>query len=295
MRVRFVVGKVIGALSTIVFVVVFDFFLFRVVNDDPVNSMFRGRNLTPAQLDRLRVKFNLDGSKWEQFVAYVNQLLHGDLGYSLKSSRPVIDVIGEAIWPTILLVGTSTLIAMIGIPLGYRAGWRRGSRFDAGATSVSMLTYAMPEYWIGMVVLGVFAASLGWFPVGGLNDPGSTATGIARLLDQLHHMILPAIVLAIAYIGEYMIVARSAMIDTTPRGLPAAGAREGPPRCGCAPQARAAERAAARGQPVGDQLRLHPQRCDRCRVDLLVAGHRPADRSSRSAGPTSRCCRVCSC
>jgi peptide/nickel transport system permease protein len=214
-RVRFVVGKVIGALSTIVFVVVFDFFLFRVVNDDPVNSMFRGRNLTPQQLDRLRVKFNLDGSKWEQFVAYVNQLLHGDLGYSLKSSRPVLDVIGEAIWPTILLVGTSTLIAMIGIPLGYRAGWRRGSRFDAGATSVSMLTYAMPEYWIGMVVLGVFAASLGWFPVGGLNDPGSTATGIARLLDQLHHMILPAFVLAVAYIGEYMIVARSAMVDTT--------------------------------------------------------------------------------
>jgi peptide/nickel transport system permease protein len=124
-------------------------------------------------------------------------------------------VIGAAIWPTLLLVGTSTLIAMIGIPLGYRAGWRRGSRFDAGATSVSMLTYAMPEYWIGMVVLGVFAASLGWFPVGGLNDPGSTATGVARLLDQLHHMILPALVLAVAYIGEYMIVARSAMVDTT--------------------------------------------------------------------------------
>jgi peptide/nickel transport system permease protein len=214
-RPRFVIGKIIGALSTIVFVVVFDFFLFRVVNDDPINSMFRGRNLTPEQLDRLRVKFHLDGSKWEQFVAYVNQLLHGDLGYSLKSSRPVIDVIGEAIWPTILLVGTSTLIAMVGIPLGYRAGWKRGSSFDAGATSMSMLTYAMPEYWIGMVVLGVFAASLGWFPVGGLNDPGSTATGITRLLDQLHHMILPAFVLSVAYIGEYMIVARSAMIDTT--------------------------------------------------------------------------------
>ena len=61
MRRRFVIGKVLGALSTLVFVVVFNFFLFRVVNDDPVNSMFRGRNLTPEQLDRLRVKFNLDG------------------------------------------------------------------------------------------------------------------------------------------------------------------------------------------------------------------------------------------
>ncbi len=215
MRRRFVIGKILGALSTLVFVVVFNFFLFRVVNDDPINSMFRGRNLTPEQLDRLRVKFNLDGTKWEQFVAYVRQLLHGDLGYSLKSSRPVSTVIAEAIWPTILLVGTSTLLAMLGIALGYRAGWRRGSTFDATATSVSMLTYSMPEYWIGMVALGVFAAGLGWFPVGGLNDPGSTLTGLDRILDQLHHMILPATVLAVAYIGEYMIVARSAMIDTS--------------------------------------------------------------------------------
>jgi len=214
-RPRFVIGKILGALSTLVFVVVFNFFLFRVVNDDPINSMFRGRNLTPEQLERLRVKFNLDGTKWEQFVAYVQQLLRGDLGYSLKSSRPVSTVIAEAIWPTVLLVGTSTLLAMLGIVLGYRAGWRRGSTFDATATSVSMLTYSMPEYWIGMVALGVFAAGLGWFPVGGLNDPGSTATGIERLLDQLHHMILPATVLAVAYIGEYMIVARSAMIDTS--------------------------------------------------------------------------------
>jgi peptide/nickel transport system permease protein len=214
-RSRFVIRRVLGACSTLVFVVVFNFFLFRVVNDDPVNSLFRGRNLTKEQLERLRVKFNLDGSKWEQFVAYVRQLLHGDLGYSLKSSRPVATVIGESLWPTVLLVGTSTLLAMVGIAIGYRAGWRRGSRFDTVSTSLSMLTYSMPEFWIGMVTLGLFAAGLGWFPVGGLNDPGSTATGLARLLDQLHHMVLPALVLAVAYVGEYMIVARSAMIDTS--------------------------------------------------------------------------------
>jgi peptide/nickel transport system permease protein len=137
------------------------------------------------------------------------------LGYSLKSSRPVATVIGESLWPTVLLVGTSTLLAMAGIAIGYRAGWRRGSRFDTVSTSLSMLTYSMPEFWIGMVALGVFAAGLGWFPVGGLNDPGSTASGVARLADQLHHMVLPALVLAVAYVGEYMIVARSAMIDTS--------------------------------------------------------------------------------
>lgn len=214
MRPWFVVRKLLGAVSTLAFVVVVNFFLFRIVNKDPVSKMFRGRNLTQQQLQQQRVKFNLDGSKWDQFVAYVRQMLHGDLGLSMKSQRPVTTVIGEALWPTILLVGVSTLLSMIGITIGYGAGWRRGSRYDTTATSLSMLTYAMPEFWIGMVLLGVFAAWLGWFPVGGLEDPGSHATGLAKLLDQFHHMALPAIVLAVAYIGEYMIVARSAMIET---------------------------------------------------------------------------------
>lgn len=214
MRAGYVIRKLIGAVSTLAFVAVFNFFLFRVVNRNPVDSMFRGRNLTREQLDELTRKFNLDGSKWDQFVAYVRQLLRGDLGLSFRGNRPVVDVIAEALWPTVLLVGTSTLLAMIGITIGYRAGWKRGSRSDTVSTSLSMLTYSMPEFFIGMVMLGIFAASLGWFPVGGLEDPGSTATGFEQLLDQFHHMVLPALVLAIAYVGEYMIVARSAMIET---------------------------------------------------------------------------------
>ena len=214
MRAGFVIRKLLGALSTLAFVVVFNFFLFRIVNPNPVDSMFRGRNLTRSQLDEMTRKFNLDGSKFDQFLGYVQQLFSGDLGLSFKGNRPVADVIGEALWPTLLLVGSSTLLAMLGITLGYRAGWRRGSRFDSTSTSLSMITYSMPEFWVGMVFLGVFSSTLGWFPVGGLEDSGSTATGLAKLLDQLHHMALPAIVLAIAYVGEYMIVARSAMIET---------------------------------------------------------------------------------
>jgi peptide/nickel transport system permease protein len=213
-RASFVVRKVLGAVGTLVFVVTFNFFLFRIVNKNPVESMFRGRNLTDEQKADLARRFGLDGSRWEQFTSYLRQLARGDLGASFRGNRPVVDVIAEALWPTILLVGFSTCLAMLGITLGYRAGWHRGSRFDGAATSASMLTYSMPEFWIGMVLLGVFAANLGWFPVGGLEDPGSTATGFARLLDQFHHMLLPGITLAIAFFGEYMIVARSSMIET---------------------------------------------------------------------------------
>jgi peptide/nickel transport system permease protein len=215
MHLRFVVGKVLGALSTLVFVVVVNFFLFRVVNDDPVESMFRGRNLSAEQKDRLRQQFNLDGSKLQQFWAYMRELVQGNLGISLQSRRPVTTEIGEALWPTIALVGTATTLSMvIGVAIGIRAGWRRRSAFDVGSTTFSMFTYSVPDFWLAMLALGLFSVQLGIFPTGGLQDAGTTATGLSLLLDQLHHMALPCLVLAIAYVGEYAIVMRSSMLDT---------------------------------------------------------------------------------
>jgi peptide/nickel transport system permease protein len=215
MRARFVVGRVLGALATLAFVLVVNFFLFRVISDDPVGTLFRGRNLTQEQMQAKREQFNLDGSQFEQFVAYFKQTLQGNLGDSLLSGRPVTTEIREAMWPTIMLVGTSTIFSMlIGILFGIYAGWRRRSAFDAGATTFSMFTYSVPDFWLGMLLLSLFAVQLNWFPTGGFEDAGSTATGLAALLDQLHHMFLPALTLTLAYIGEYMIIMRSSMIDT---------------------------------------------------------------------------------
>lgn len=215
MRIRFVVTKVLGALATLLFVLVVNFFLFRIVSDDPVGKLFRGRNLSQDQMNAKRRQFNLDGSQFEQFVAYLRQTLSGNLGDSILSGRPVTTEIREALWPTIMLVGTSTILSMlIGITFGIYAGWRRRSSFDAGATTFSMFTYSVPDFWLGMLFLSVFAVQLGWFPTGGFEQAGSTKSGTAALLDQLHHMFLPALTLTLAYIGEYMIVMRSSLIDT---------------------------------------------------------------------------------
>jgi peptide/nickel transport system permease protein len=215
MRARFVVGRVLGAFGTLLFVLVVNFFLFRVISNDPVGKLFRGRNLTPQQIEAKREQFHLDGSQFQQFIAYVKQTLQGNLGDSILSGRPVTTEIREALWPTIMLVGTSTILSMlIGILFGIYAGWRRRSAFDAGATTFSMFTYSVPDFWLGMLLLSLFAVQLGWFPTGGFEDPGSTKTGLPALLDQLHHMFLPALTLTLAYIGEYMIIMRSALIDT---------------------------------------------------------------------------------
>ncbi len=215
MRPRFVLGKIAGSLGTLAFVLVFNFFLFRVVTDDPIGKLFRGRNLTPEQIEAKRVQFHLDGSKWDQFWAYLGQTLKGNLGDSILSGRPVTTEIGNALWPTIFLVGTSTVLSMlIGVTLGIHAGWKRRSRLDAGATSFSMFTYAVPDFWIGMLLLSVFAIQLDLLPTGGFETAGSTSSGLAAVWDQFQHMLLPCATLTLAYIGEYMIVMRSSMLDT---------------------------------------------------------------------------------
>ena len=128
MRARFVVGRVLGALATLAFVLVVNFFLFRVISDDPVGKLFRGRNLTSEQIQAKREQFDLDGSQFQQFVAYIKQTLQWNLGDSILSGRPVTTEIREALWPTIMLVGTSTILSMlIGVLFGIYAGWRRRS------------------------------------------------------------------------------------------------------------------------------------------------------------------------
>jgi peptide/nickel transport system permease protein len=207
--------KVAGALVTLVFVVCFNFFLFRVVEGDPVASLFRGRNLTQAQRTELRQEFGLDGSKSEQFVRYLQQTAQLNLGRSYTTNEPVVSVIWERAWPTIALVGVSTLLsAIFGVLIGIVAAWKRGSAADYGGTWFTMATYSMPDFWLGMLLLISFAVVLGWFPVGGIEDPTSGATGIAHLFDQGRHMFLPALTLTLAYLGEYALVMRSSLLET---------------------------------------------------------------------------------
>jgi peptide/nickel transport system permease protein len=212
---RFVITKALGSLATLAFVVVFNFFLFRIVSNDPVATLFRGRNLTEAQRDELTQEFGLAGSKLEQFWAYLKQTAQLNFGRSYVTNQPVLDEIADKAWATIALVGVSAVLsAVFGILLGIVAAWRRNSKADYTATTSTLTLYSMPDFWLGMLLLTVFAVMLGWFPVGGIVDPTSTATGLPHLLDQAHHMFLPALTLTLAYLGEYTLVMRSSLIDT---------------------------------------------------------------------------------
>lgn len=203
-----------GSLLTLVFVLVFNFLLFRVVQTDPVGSLFRGRNIPAERLEELRRQFGLDQPLATQFVLYLKETAQLNLGISYQSRQPVWNEIQSRIPATVALVGTSAVLsAVIGTIGGIVAAWRRNTWKDHAITTSTMVFYSMPDFWLGMILLVGFAVVLGWFPVGGIVDLGTTATGLPLLLDQLHHMFLPALTLTLAYLGEYALVTRSSLLD----------------------------------------------------------------------------------
>lgn len=211
---RWALGKALGAAGTLAFVVVTDFFLFRVVAHNPVATLYRGRNLTAEQREELTRQFGLDGSLWDQFLRFLVETAQLNLGRSYTTNRPVMEEILTAAPPTIALVGVATLLSMgLGITFGVVAAWRRGTWKDSALTSASMTTWSLPDFWLGMMLLAFLAAGLGLFPTGGIIDP-SEPEGFAGLLDRAHHMALPCITLAVAYLGEYALVMRSSLLDT---------------------------------------------------------------------------------
>jgi peptide/nickel transport system permease protein len=212
---RFVIGKALASLGTLAFVVVINFFLFRVIQNDPVATLFRGHNLTDTQRAALTRQFGLDGSKLDQFGHYLTQTAHLNFGRSYITNQPVISEILSAAWPTIALVGISTLLSTVfGVMIGIAAAWKRRTKTDYTATSLTMVTYAMPDFWLGMLLLVLFGVTLGWFPIGGISDPTAPDSGLGHVLDQARHMVLPALTLTIGYLGEYALVMRSSLLDT---------------------------------------------------------------------------------
>ena len=212
---RFVITKLLGSLATLAFVVVFNFFLFRVVATDPVANLFRGRNLTQDQRQELIREFGLDGSLLHQFWNYLQQTASLNFGRSYITNEPVMSEIADKAPPTIALVGVAAILsAVFGVLIGIVAAWRRGSKTDYASTTATMTLYSMPEFWLGMLLLSLFAVQLGWFPIGGLEDPTADASGLALLADQAKHMFLPALTLTLGYLGEYALVMRSSLLDT---------------------------------------------------------------------------------
>ena len=211
---RWLAGKASAALLTLVFVVIFNFFLFRVMGD-PTTQLARLPNASPQEIEKLQSDYGLDKPLLGQFADYAGDTVRLDLGISQRSREPVWDEIKRALPWTLLLVGTGTLLAtLIGSWLGVIAATRRGKPTDSRLLSFSLFTYAAPEYWIGIILILVFAVAIPILPAGQQVTPGvEFSSWIAEALDVAEHMILPVTAMTLMLLGQYFLIMRSSMVD----------------------------------------------------------------------------------
>ncbi|SFS69592.1 ABC transporter permease [Saccharopolyspora flava] len=215
---RFVGGKIGGGLVSLLLVAVLGFFLFRVMPGDPVRTMTRGAPMTSQQIADLRERLGLDQPLWKQFLDFLGNLLRGDLGTSYTYSRPVGELILERVGPTLLLVGTATVLAiLLGLWMGSRAAWKHGGAFDKTASSVALALWSVPTFWLGLIVLMAFGVGVGpipgLFPVGGISSPDTPPGLLPQVLDVAHHMVLPVLTMLAVIYAEYLMVMRSSLLE----------------------------------------------------------------------------------
>ncbi|HRV33691.1 MAG TPA: ABC transporter permease, partial [Anaerovoracaceae bacterium] len=159
--------------------------------------------------------YGLDLPWYQQFFVYLENLFTGDLGTSFIYKKPVAEVIGSRILPTVILLGVAEVLAIVvGIVFGIVSAWKRGKAIDTGLLSTSLLLYSMPTFWLGMMLILIFCVNLRLFPINGMVTPGRVfADTWAYINDVVRHMILPMACMALVMIGEYAITMRSTMID----------------------------------------------------------------------------------
>jgi ABC-type dipeptide/oligopeptide/nickel transport system permease subunit len=220
--------KLIIALLTLIVVIVFNFFLFRILPGDPARALVAKGRMKPETMERVRTQFGLDKPVWlnveklkdgdiggaldSQFTAYVSNLFQGNLGVSFVNKLEVSEILIDRVWKTFILLFTGEIVAIfLGSTLGVIASWKRGSFIDLGILLGGLFTWSIPTFFFGIILVLVARGTL---PTGMMVTVGlKPEDGLVYWKDVARHLVLPTIALGIGFISSYMMVMRSSIIE----------------------------------------------------------------------------------
>lgn len=232
-RTRTLFRKAAWSFFTILFVIILNFFLFRVLPGDPARAGIRDPRLKKDAIEALRVRFGLDkpiincfeslnpirlGSCAvnpldTQFFIYVRNLAQGELGFSYHTNRPVGDILAERLGNTVLLIGAGQILSIIiGMIFGIVAAWKMRTPIDFAAVSTSLVAWSLPTFWLGIILL--FWGSNTGLPLAGKATPGMSSMPLMQQWSDIaRHLFLPTLTYTIVYMGEYTLIMRSSLMD----------------------------------------------------------------------------------
>ncbi|BAM90673.1 ABC transporter permease [Bradyrhizobium oligotrophicum S58] len=203
----YLLRRILAAIPVMGVVALFVFLLLRLTPGDPA-AILAGDNATPEQLERIRSSLGLNEPLYIQFVTWINQLIHGDLGVSLISKVPVLQMIGQRVEPSIsVAISTIILSILVAVPLGVIAAWKHDTWIDRFVMGLSVLGFSVPVFVIGYILIQMFAINLRWVPVQGFK---SLSGGFGPFFERI---ILPTCTLSFIYVALIARMTRAAMLD----------------------------------------------------------------------------------
>lgn len=206
---------IVRLVAVVLVIATFNFILVRAAPGDPAQVMAGQSGASdPKILADLRHDYGLDKPYYVQLATYLKRIVTLDFGYSYRQRRPVLTLIGERLPATLLLTITAFALAvLIGSALGAAAGLFAGSAADSIFTLVSLILYATPVFWLGLMLVLLFSVTLGWLPAFGYETINAKLTPFEHAMDVLKHLILPASTLAAIYLAIYARLMRSSIIE----------------------------------------------------------------------------------
>ena len=216
---RYVFRRLLQAIPVVLGVVVLNFLLLQLAPGDAATVLAGEAGGAPAEyVQALRQRFGLDKPVPVQLALYVKNILALDLGYSFRNQSPVLPLILARLSATLLLMGTTLVLSLgIGVLLGLLAAvWVRSWK-DHLISVAAIIAYAMPLFWIGLMLILLFAIKLDWLPTSGMEDAAAFYEGWERIVDIARHLILPAVTLSLFYMALYARLMRATMLEQ--RGL----------------------------------------------------------------------------
>lgn len=185
---------------------------------DPAREL-AGEGADQAQIDQTRAYLGLDRPLPEQLATYVGRVLRGDLGTSFVQRQPVLDLIRDRLGPTLLLAGSALVVSTTGgVALGMLAARRPRGAFDAAVSTLTLVVYSLPAFWVAQVAILTLAVKAGIFPAGSMTDGSATLTGADAARDVARHLILPALVLALSEVALLVRVTRAGLLREAGQG-----------------------------------------------------------------------------
>lgn len=214
---RYLARRLLQVPPAVLGILVIAFLLIHLAPGDPILAL-AGDNGDAGYYADMRARFGLDRSLPEQLVIFVGNLLRFDLGLSYVQGRPAIDVVLERIPSTLLLTGSALVFAsIVGVGLGVAAASRAHGRQDLAINVGALGLHATPSFWLGQLAILALGLWAGWFPVSGMTDPRSSATGLGLVVDISRHLVLPMLVLAATEIAVVARLTRSGILDELSR------------------------------------------------------------------------------